>query len=96
MPCPLPPKSSQPLPIPPFAWFAFSTTSSAIDAGLSYVNVHTVANPAGEIRGQISALTPTPSASPAAKSGAASQGPALALVVAAAVAVVGMSMRSEY
>jgi hypothetical protein len=61
-PPPLSDNCPQAMPIPPFAWMAFSTTSGAIDAGSSYFNVHSVAFPGGEIRGQIPAF-PTPTTS---------------------------------
>ncbi len=39
---------------------------SAIKGGTAYVNVHTVANPGGEIRGQVAQATATPTATPTA------------------------------
>ena len=40
----------------------FAALVTAIKGGTAYVNVHTVANPGGEIRAQISQGTPTPTA----------------------------------
>lgn len=57
---------------------------SAIKGGTAYVNVHTSANPGGEIRGQISqAATPTATPTATATAKAAATAPATATVIAA-------------
>jgi hypothetical protein len=39
-------------------WTTLSDVLSAISSGNAYVNVHTTANPGGEIRGQVEPLSP--------------------------------------
>jgi hypothetical protein len=34
-------------------WASLADVADAVSSGLAYVNVHTLANPAGEVRGQL-------------------------------------------
>jgi len=63
----------------------YAEAVAAIKAGNTYINVHTAANPGGEIRGQILALAPSTSSAPAGSGAGIGQ---LALVLGLSFLVV--------
>lgn len=83
------------LPVPNIAWHVANISANAVgvaavSSGNAYLNVHTTANPGGEIRGQIAApVTPSPVPRPSAASpqGSVSIMHVAAVLLAAATAL---------